>query len=378
MKSMCMRRWGAAGVVLAWLGLLGGVPAQLMAQEAKPKPAEVAPPKMENLDILNDVTTTDNGTPEAIEAAYRLEKGENSEGDKKPFTIQTRDDLKGMKVGDLYKNEDTLFKVTAVHPKAKGGSFEVSRIVGMSDPQRRWIRLAGAGPTVVSSTLSLFDLYLQGGIFLHPIAFLFVVMVVLTVNGAMVYRRKRLFPEEYVAAAENALVAGDLKKFEELAKSNSGLLATMCRAMMTRFDTSTVEEMRMTTEGAAMAYIYRLRVPIRAMNLIAVAAPLLGLLGTIIGMVIVFEGVAGSSGAAKASVLASGIRVKLFSTASALIVAIPALFIFFIFNQKLNLLVAECNNIAERFSQLLSRLKPKTAGESKIRRAGGGAEASEG
>jgi biopolymer transport protein ExbB len=220
---------------------------------------------------------------------------------------------------------------------------------------------------------------LQGGPFLHPIALLFMCMVVLTVNGVLIYRRKRICPDDYVLAAENALAAGDLKKFEELAQSNRGLLASMCRAMMNRFDTTTVDEMRTTTEGIAMAHVQRLRIPVRALNLIAVAAPLLGLLGTIIGMVIVFEGVAGTTGAAKASILASGIRVKLFSTATALLVAIPALFLYFIFNQRLTLLITECNNIAERFVQQLSRHKPKVAGEGHGRRSSGGAsQASEG
>jgi len=74
-------------------------------------------------------------------------------------------------------------------------------------------------------------------------------------------------------------------------------------------------------------------------------------------MVIVFEGVAGTSGAAKASILAAGIRVKLFSTASALMVAIPSLFLYFIFNQKLGVIVGECELIHERFVYLLSQVK---------------------
>jgi biopolymer transport protein ExbB len=373
------------GAGVAWFCLMSGAAAQVKKEEPKPKPPAEVPAKAETLaapklDILSDAPETGKGTKEEVEQTIRSEMGDDSAGDNKQFTVRTADSLKGLEVGDLYKNEDTVFKVFKVQAKGeKGGTFGVTRIAGMSNPQRRWIRLSGSGPTRLSSSISLFDLYIQGGPFLHPIALLFVCMVILTVNGVMIYRRKRICPDDYVTASEDALVAGDLKKFEDLAKSNRGLLASMCRAMMIRFDTTSVDEMRSLTEGAATAHVYRLRIPIRALNLIAVAAPLLGLLGTIIGMVIVFEGVAGTTGAAKASVLASGIRVKLFSTATALLVAIPALFIFFFFSQKLNLLVAECNNIAERFVQLLSRHKPRMEGEGHGRRSGGGSsEASEG
>jgi biopolymer transport protein ExbB len=344
---------------IAWLGVVGGA----LAQENKdaPKPA-AAPPAVAapKLDLLNDTPEAGKGTKEEIEQMIRTEMGENAAGDNKMFTIQTDDDLTGMEEGDLYKNEDTVFKVAKVMPKgAKGGAFTARRIAGLSDPQRRWVRLSGSGPARLSSSITVLDLYKQGGVFLHPIAVLFVLMVILTVNCGILYRRARICPDEYVVAADEALQAGNIAKFEELARSRQGLLAAMSRAMMINFKTTSVDEMRAITEGAAASHVYRLRIPARALNLIAVAAPLLGLLGTIVGMVIVFEGVAGSTAAGKASVLASGIRVKLFSTASALIVAIPSLFIFFFFSQRLNLLVAECNNVAERFIQMLSRHKPR-------------------
>ena len=87
-------------------------------------------------------------------------------------------------------------------------------------------------------------------------------------------------------------------------------------------------------------------------------------------MVIVFEAVASATGAAKAQALAAGIRVKLFCTAMALSVAIPALFLYFIFNQKLSDLISQCESLSESFLHQLTLLKRKTA------RAGVGADES--
>lgn len=131
--------------------------------------------------------------------------------------------------------------------------------------------------------------------------------------------------------------------------------------MADRFEDSTPEEIKARAEIAAGGLIGKLRVPTKALNLIAAAAPLLGLLGTIVGMVIVFEAVASATGAAKAQALAAGIRVKLFCTAMALSVAIPALFLYFLFNQKLSDLISQCEALSESFLHQLTLLKRKSA-----------------
>jgi len=63
---------------------------------------------------------------------------------------------------------------------------------------------------------------------------------------------------------------------------------------------------------------------IRLLELIAMVSPLLGLLGTVLGMIRAFQGLAEAQGAANASVLAGGIWEALLTTAAGLIVAIPA------------------------------------------------------
>lgn len=350
----------------------------VLAQSAKPgdkaavAPAAAAPAAAKAKDVrtgydeplkkidpigVPDAGKMETGSKEEVEEMLRGEKGEKA-GDLKKFEVATRDDISALEVGDIYKNEETAFKIVEIKNKSpKGGQFVAQRIAGQADPQRRWMRLSGSGPASIISSITLLDLYIQGGPFLHPIAVLFVAMVILSINGLFIYRRKVHCSPEFVSSAESALRKGDLKAFEDLANNNKGLMPFICRSMIYDFEQSSMEETRLRVEAATVTQIGRLRVPIRALNLIAVAAPLLGLLGTIVGMVIVFEGVAGTSGAAKASMLAAGIRVKLFSTASALMVAIPALFIFFGFSQKMNNIVGECEMINERFLHLLSRQK---------------------
>jgi biopolymer transport protein ExbB len=298
------------------------------------------------------------------ESLAKSEMEEAGAGDRKTFTIKTDTDISALEVGDTYKNDEkTFFKVSSILSKGSdGGALVLERINGMADPGKKFSKVTGSGPANIVARTTLLDIYIMGGPFLHPILLLFIVTMVLFINSLIIYRVRRQCPAEFVEQAEKALVSGDIKRFDDLSNKQGGMMAAVCRAMTYRLDHSNMEDIKHRVEVAAGKQVARLRIPIKTLNLIAVAAPLLGLLGTIIGMVLVFEAVAGATGAAKASALASGIRVKLFCTAAALMVAIPALFLYFIFNQKLSVIIAECEIVAERFLHLIA-MRKRNGGE---------------
>ena len=315
-------------------------------------PARAAEEKLDLDSVLNDK-----------DKVIKADEAEAGPGDGKFFTIKTDDNITSLEVGDVYRNEQkTFFKVTGIASKgSQGGEFSVQRTAGKSDPDRKFQRVSGTGPVTIVSRITLLDLYLAGGIFMHPIALAGVAVILLALNCVWIYRQKVQIPPRFVEDARKALDAGDVEKFEDLALKERGLFPGICRALADRFEDSTPEEIKNRAEIAAGGLINRLRVPTKALNLIAAAAPLLGLLGTIVGMVIVFEAVASATGAAKAQALAAGIRVKLFCTAMALSVAIPALFLYFLFNQKLSDLISQCESLSESFLHQLTLLKRKSA-----------------
>ncbi|MEJ7137257.1 MotA/TolQ/ExbB proton channel family protein [Amphibiibacter pelophylacis] len=96
-----------------------------------------------------------------------------------------------------------------------------------------------------------------------------------------------------------------------------------------------------------------------ALGTLASAAPLLGLLGTVIGMIEIFtaQGAMGSSPAQ----LASGIAVALYNTALGLLVAIPALVAHRYFRARVNGFIAELENASERLYQQLMLHSPEPA-----------------
>jgi len=283
-------------------------------------------------------------------------------GDGQIFTISTDDNISTLEIGDEYRTDDKMFyQVSAISAKGdSGGSFAFKRSRGSGGhPAQKFMRVAGKGPLTIAARLTLVDIYLMGGPFLHPIALLALATIILGINCLMIYRLSRQCPPKFVEEARAALKKGDMEKFEDLALKERGLFPQVCRAMAEDHGSSTVEDIKDRVSAVAGMHVNKLKIPVKALNLISAAAPLLGLLGTIIGMVLVFDAVANAGGASKAQALAAGIRVKLFSTAAALMVAIPALFLFFIFNQKLNAIISECEVLAESFIQRISLNKRK-------------------
>jgi biopolymer transport protein ExbB len=340
----------------------------LMAGRAPAAPAAPAPAPNEER-ILEGVLDEKGG------AAKTDDKAEEDEGDKEEpaeFTIKTKTNIKGLADYDRYKSAGSEFVVTKIVERIeegkKGGKFIIRRVAGSMDPDRRLV-FSGVKPrdrkppTFIAVTVSLLDLYIMGGEFLHPIALLAVLMIVLIANSLWIFRRSQQIPADFVAKARDLLSNGQIAEFEDLSLKRKGLFPTVCRAIADRFDISSTEDIQKRVEVVATGQISRLRLPVKLLNLIAAAAPLLGLLGTIIGMVIVFEAVASAQGAEKAASLAAGIRVKLFATATALMVAIPALFAYFIFNARLGGIIADSESLADEFLHYVALLKRGTNGD---------------
>ncbi len=125
----------------------------------------------------------------------------------------------------------------------------------------------------------------------------------------------------------------------------------------------TEEELRATMESAGRSVAHRLERYLPALATIASAAPLLGLLGTVIGMIEIFgsQGTAGSVGGAvgtgNPAQLAHGISVALYNTAFGLIVAIPTLIFWRYFRSRVDEYLLNLELAGERFARHLNAIR---------------------
>jgi biopolymer transport protein ExbB len=124
---------------------------------------------------------------------------------------------------------------------------------------------------------------------------------------------------------------------------------------------ATPEELRSSLESAGRLAAAQLQKYLGAIATIASAAPLIGLLGTVIGMIEIFGSQAASGGLSPGGgnpeQLARGISIALYNTAFGLIVAIPALIAWRYFRGKVDQFLLEMEVGAERFAHHLVMLR---------------------
>ena len=120
------------------------------------------------------------------------------------------------------------------------------------------------------------------------------------------------------------------------------------------------EDLHAAMEGAGREVAHRLERWLPALATIASAAPLLGLLGTVIGMIEIFGAqapVGGAAGAGNPAQLAHGISIALYNTAFGLIVAIPTLIFWRYFRTRVDEYLLNLELAGERFARHLNAIR---------------------
>ena len=112
-------------------------------------------------------------------------------------------------------------------------------------------------------------------------------------------------------------------------------------------------------DEAAMEEVTSNLTPINYLSVIAVIAPMVGLLGTVSGMIKAFGNMA-SAGMGKPEVLADNISEALITTASGLIVGIPVMIIYFFFKNRYTGLISALNRMS---GDLLQKMKHAATAE---------------
>ncbi len=163
--------------------------------------------------------------------------------------------------------------------------------------------------------------------------------------------------DEAVAVSRHSVPASDVVSQLEQNSALGEVLASGFRVLAAN-PRSSEEELRAAMEGTGRSVAHRLERYLSALGTIASAAPLLGLLGTVIGMIEIFGSQApgGSTGGNPAQ-LAHGISIALYNTAFGLIVAIPALIFWRYFRARVDEYLLVLELASERFVRHLLSLR---------------------
>lgn len=204
----------------------------------------------------------------------------------------------------------------------------------------------------------MFSIIQAAGWPIWPLILCSVVALALVIERFASLRAVRVAPprllDEVIAVTRTNLPAPDV--VTKLADSSilGSVLAAGLRAVINDPRISE-QNLRIAFETAGRAAVHQMERYLNTLGTIAAAAPLLGLLGTVIGMIEIFasqgNGISGSNPAQ----LAHGISIALYNTAFALMIAIPSLMFYRYFRGKVDEYVIDLEQAAERMVPHLMR-----------------------
>ncbi len=177
--------------------------------------------------------------------------------------------------------------------------------------------------------------------------------VYLVVDQCFALRRRELLPPGLAEAVVQLINSGRVREAEAACRQYPSVLSGVVLAGLQEAEHGW-PQMEKAAEDALAEASARLMRKIEYLSVIGNLAPMLGLLGTVTGMIFTFQKVAATSGSASAGDLAEGIYQALVTTVAGLLVAIPALGAFAILRNRVDQLIAE---VATNTVNVLAPLK---------------------
>ncbi len=164
--------------------------------------------------------------------------------------------------------------------------------------------------------------------------------------------------DEVLKASSTALPAPEVIAQLEKNSALGEVLASGLQALQTK-PASSDEELRNTLESSGRVVTHRLERYLSALATIASVAPLMGLFGTVVGMIEIFgsQSPAGGATGGNPAQLAHGISIALYNTAFGLIIAIPALIFWRYFRARVDEYLLTLEQAGERLLQHLATLR---------------------
>jgi len=205
----------------------------------------------------------------------------------------------------------------------------------------------------------VFELVKAGGWLMAPIIACSVVALAIVVERAWSLREKRVVPGNLVGQIWRQARAGEItdEQVREL-RDGSPLGRILAVGLINRNRERHV--MKEAIEEAGRAVSHELERFLTALGTIAAISPLLGLLGTVIGMISVFTTIT-SMGVGNPAELAGGISQALITTAAGLSVAIPSLIFYRHFRGKVDALTVQMEQEAVKLVEILHGERPAQA-----------------
>ena len=171
--------------------------------------------------------------------------------------------------------------------------------------------------------MSMWELYLAGGFIMHPIVLLSLIAVYIFFERLLTLNKANENPDTFMGRVKELVLRGDINGAKLLCSQNATPVARMIEKGISRIG-SPLKNIEASIENVGKIEIFKLEKNLSVLATIAGAAPMLGFLGTVIGMVQAFIAISQEEGSVSPKLLADGIYTAMLTTVAGLIVGILA------------------------------------------------------
>ena len=201
--------------------------------------------------------------------------------------------------------------------------------------------------------MTLWQIIWAGGEVMIVLAFLSIAAMSLVIYYFLTIKQDKLLPENFLDRSLNMIVQERYDDAKKACLENKNLISDVLLAGLSHMEKGKVivkeamqDEGRRSTDGIWQKLSYLADV--------AAISPMVGLLGTVLGMIQAFNVIAFQAGAVKPILLASGISKAMVTTAAGLIIAIPAMIFYSFFRGRMQDVTARLENISAELYHVLA------------------------
>lgn len=177
--------------------------------------------------------------------------------------------------------------------------------------------------TATDSSVRVIDLLLKGGYVMIPLLILSILAIYIFVERVLTIKKASKVPDQFTEKIRNLVSSGDISGARLVCSQTDSPVARMIEKGISRIG-SPLKTIEAAIENVGKIEIYRLEKNLTLMATISGAAPMIGFLGTVTGMIQAFIAIAQEEGNVSPRLLSTGIYEAMITTAAGLVVGIIA------------------------------------------------------
>lgn len=181
---------------------------------------------------------------------------------------------------------------------------------------------AAASKGIITNVESMWSILAKGGVLMIPLLGLLAVAIFFFIERLIAIRKASKIEDNFMSIVRDNIVTGNVVAAKNLAKNTNNPVAKIIEKGIQRIG-KPIEAIEKSMDNVGVLEMYKMERNINILSIISRIAPLFGFLGTIIGMLQLFKGIAATSEYTP-NTIADGIYVKMITSATGLIIGILA------------------------------------------------------